>query len=579
MDSHSLHLVDSIGPFFRDYDRRTINWSKIPWAHVDAQTSGPDAEPWWSRVRDDFEMICQKASAWGFDALSIDDIAHLADHDWLEPEVRAKIARYQTEFGHLFDIAARHGLAIYVTMDIFSSTPALQQRLETDRVHPNAYLATLLPTFFETFPQVRGVISRIGESDGKDVRDDFHSQLVIQTPKQARQLLNDILPAFERAQRRLVFRTWTVGAYPIGDLMWNRSTFKETFDGIESKALVISMKFGDSDFFRFLPLNKNFFRTKLPKIIELQTRREYEGCGEYPSFVGWDYERYVRELKQAENVIGCMVWSQTGGWVPFRRLAMLDPEAVWTDINTFVTIKIVKEKLLVEQVVRLYAQQNAITDSGALLELLRLSDEVIRELLYTEEFARQKLYFRRVRIPPALQVYWGNVFISHSVRKLMRHFVQDPETALRSAARCLDLLDRMKELAADCGLPVEDIEYMKDTFEILALAREYYFLPFTEELQQRLRDAKSHYKKKYPKRGLHARYRIKMDFKPLILNRRHLAWAVQFLMRRRRGYRMVDRIVTLNLLSLVYRVIAKRRPHWIPQFARESAMGVDVVFR
>ena len=575
----SLHLIDAIGPFFRDYDRRTINWSKIPWAHVDTQTAGPDAESWWSRVRADFEVICQKASDWGFDALSIDDVAHLADHDWLEPEVRSKIARYQKEFRHLFAIAERHGLAVYVTMDVFSATPGLQQRLETDRVHPNAYLAALLPAFFETFPQVRGIISRIGESDGKDVRDDFHSQLVIQTPKQARQLLNDILPVFEKAQRRLVFRTWTVGAYPIGDLMWNRRTFKETFDGITSPALVISMKFGDSDFFRFLPLNKNFFRTKIPKIIELQTRREYEGCGEYPSFVGWDYERYVRELKQAENVIGCMVWSQTGGWVPFRRFAMLDPEAVWTDINTFVTIQVVKKRLLVEQAVRLYAQKNGIADSGALLELLRLSDEVIRELLYTEEFARQKLYFRRVRIPPTLQVYWGNIFISHSVRKLMRHFVQDPETALRSAARCLDLLDRMKELAADCGLPVEDIEYMKDTFEILALAREYYFLPFTEELQQRLRDAKSNYKQKYPKRGLRARYRIKMDFKPLILNRRHLSWAIQLLMRRRRGYRMVDRIVTLNLLSLVYRVIAKRRPHWIPQFARDSAMGVDVVFR
>jgi hypothetical protein len=26
-------------------------------------------------------------------------------------------------------------------------------------------------------------------------------------------------------------------------------------------------------------------------------------------------------------------------------------------------------------------------------------------------------------------------------------------------------------------------------------------------------------------------------------------------------------------------VIALRKPHWIPGFAKESAMGVDVVFR
>ena len=50
-------------------------------------------------------------------------------------------------------------------------------------------------------------------------------------------------------------------------------------------------------------------------------------------------------------------------------------------------------------------------------------------------------------------------------------------------------------------------------------------------------------------------------------------------MRRKRGYRVIDRLLTLHGLSLIYRVIAKRRPHWIPTFAKESAMGVDTVFR
>jgi hypothetical protein len=30
---------------------------------------------------------------------------------------------------------------------------------------------------------------------------------------------------------------------------------------------------------------------------------------------------------------------------------------------------------------------------------------------------------------------------------------------------------------------------------------------------------------------------------------------------------------------MIYRLIAWKRPHWIPGFAKESAMGVDVVFR
>jgi hypothetical protein len=137
----------------------------------------------------------------------------------------------------------------------------------------------------------------------------------------------------------------------------------------------------------------------------------------------------------------------------------------------------------------------------------------------------------------------------------------------------------MLVLAPQAGVPVEDIQFMRDTFRLLALAREYYFTDFTPELEARLREAKRDYKAKWPKRGLHARYRVKLDFKPFWLKRRYLSWALELALRRRRGYRIIDRLITLNLLSMIYRLIAWKRPHWIPGFAKESAMGVDVVFR
>lgn len=569
-----LLLIDAIGPFFRGYDRRTINWSKIPWEHAGRQGTG-----WWETVRTELQALGTQAASWGFNAASIDDVTHLADHEFLEPSVRLSIQRYRSEMQRCFEVLAEAGLAVHVTMDIFSTTPALLKRLDFERMSPEQYLAQLLDAFLRDFPEVAGVIMRIGESDGKDVHDDFHSQLLIKRPEQARHLLQTLLPVFERHRRRLIFRTWTVGAYPIGDLMWRRATFEKVFKDIDSPALVVSMKYGESDFFRYLPLNRNFFHTSLAKIVELQTRREYEGCGEYPSFIGWDYERYARELQQADNVIGCMAWCQTGGWVPFRRLAFLDREAVWTDLNTFVTIKVIKDHALVEDAVRAFVRERRLGDADAMLELLRLAEECIRELLYVEEFARQTLFFRRVRIPPLLQVYWANIFINHSIRKVLRYFVRDADAALRSAQRCLDNLDRMIPLAERAGLPVEDIEYMRDTFRLLALSREYYFVDGETTIEARLREAKTAYKAKYFKRGLRPRYRIKMDFKPLLLNPRYLGWAVQFLMRRQRGYRVVDRLVILNALSLIYRVIAARRPHWIPGFAQNSAMGVDVVFR
>lgn len=569
-----LYLIDTIGPFFRGYQRRVINWSKIPWDHA-----GRQGAAWWEQVCRDLNVLARQASAWGFNAASIDDVAHLADHPGIEPEVRQRIERYRVEMRRCFTVLKQAGLAVHVTMDVFSATPWLEKSLRIKRQPVNLYLAELLDRFFTDFPEVAGIIVRIGESDGKDVRDDFHSRLVIQTPADARRFLQALLPVFEKHGRRMIFRTWTVGAYPIGDLMWHRDTFTQVFEGITSPALVVSMKYGESDFFRYLPLNRNFFRTALPKIVELQTRREYEGCGEYPSPVGWMYEQHARELRQAENVIGCMVWCQTGGWVPFRRIAFLDPEAVWTDLNTFVTLRVMRDGWLVEDAVRAFARERHLGDVDALLELLRLADECVSELLYIEEYARQKLFFRRVRIPPVLQVYWGNVFISHSLRRLLRYFVRDADAALRSARRCLDNLDRMLLLAQRAGVPVEDIEYMRDTFRILALSREYYFAENAPDIEARILAAKTAYKAKYPKRGLRARYRIKTDFKPLLLNPRYLAWAVQFLLRRQRGYRVIDRIIILNGLSLIYRLVAARKPDLVPGFASQSAMGVDVVFK
>jgi hypothetical protein len=574
----SLYLIDAIGPFFRSDPRRTINWSKIAFDHLNLQ--GPDSMKQWARIRGELDTFCTKVAALGFNAVSLDDVTHLADHKWYEPDVRARIARWREEFRKCFAIVQRRGLRIYLTMDVFSATPAVRQRLKDRGRSADDFLEELLREFLASFPEVAGVIVRIGESDGRDVRDDFRSELYLKRPAQVNRFLKRMLPLFEEVGRTLIFRTWTVGAHRVGDLMWHRDTFQCVLRDVEDNpALIVSMKYGESDFFRYLPLNRNFFRTRVAKIVELQTRREYEGCGEYPSFTGWEYERYARELAQAQNMRGIMVWCQTGGWVPFRRLAFIDSDAVWTELNTQVTIRVFKDDALVEDAVREFATERKCPDWHALLELLRLSDEVIRELLYVEEFARCKLFFRRVRIPPMLQVYWHNIFISHSVKKVLNYFVQDKEACLRAAQISMEKFARMKTLAAQAALPVADIEFMEDTFRLLALAREYYFCPFTPEIEQRLRSAKKLYKEKYPKSGPRARYRVKTNFEPFKLNARYLAWAFALLMRRQRGYRLVDRLFTLNGLSLIYRFISKRRPQWIPQFARESAMGVDTIFR
>ena len=114
--------------------------------------------------------------------------------------------------------------------------------------------------------------------------------------------------------------------------------------------------------------------------------------------------------------------------------------------------------------------------------MLRHAETVIRELYYIEEFARLKLFFRRVRIPPLLHVYWDCLFINPAVRRILGYFVKDPETALRSGEAALAWFPHMLWLARETGWPADDIEFMRDTFRMITLARRSYYLPADPDL-------------------------------------------------------------------------------------------------
>ena len=446
----------------------------------------------------------------GYNAATLDDVAHLTDHEVYESEVRKKIAVYSAEFRLLFATLKSHGLSVYITMDVFSSTPASKRFLDGSDDTIEQFLIELLDKFLTHYPEVSGVIMRIGESDGLDVNDDFKSELYIKSAARLNRLLKVVLPVFEKHQRHLILRTWTVGAYRIGDLIWHRNTLSRTLQDIDSDCFILSMKHGESDFFRYLPLNKNFFRNNCQKIIELQSKREYEGCGEFPAFIGLELEHFARELVEAKNLVGVSVWCQTGGWVPFRRLAYIGKGSLWTEINTEVAIRIFRYGESLEQAIE---QISGSENSAKLLEFLRLSEEVIRELYYHEEFAKQTLFFRRVRIPPLIGVYWHTIFVNHSLRRLLRYYVSDRESGLRSAEIAFAKIKRMERLADDLGLPAEDVVFMRHTLGIMALARQYFYRPFDEAICDRLRRAKKRYKKTYPK-GTRRRFAVRLNFEP-----------------------------------------------------------------
>ncbi|WP_411827292.1 hypothetical protein [Luteolibacter sp. AS25] len=572
-----LFLIDAIGPFFRGYESSRINWSKIPFTHL--KTEGEEAEAQWQRIISDLRDFATEVKAIGYNAVTLDDLAHLATHPLHEPVVVGQIAFYRKKFTEIFAmLTGEFQLQVYLTSDIIPLTPAIDQEFRDDPKGLENYYVSLVKQVLDDFPQLSGLILRIGESDGNDVKDLIRTRLHLRNPKETNSLIKKLLPHFDSRGKKLILRTWTVGAHRIGDLIWHRGTLAETLDEIESPNFIVSMKHGESDFFRYIPINRAFFRVKQAKIIELQGRREYEGAGEYPSFIGRDCEQFARELEAADNVVGMSMWCQTGGWHRFRRLPFLQDNKhsdIWIRLNVVSAIRIFKEGKSVEDAVESLMGPDR---APATLELLRDADMLIHQILYIEDFARQKLFFRRVRIPPLVNICWDCLFINHAVSKILRHFVPDPEGAIRAGESAMSLFPKMIQLAKDADLPVQDIEHMRDFFALLVLARRYYFLPFDENLAESIRAAKKTYKQRYPK-NVRDRYRIKISFDEFKVKRRTLSWASSFLLRKKRGYRVIDHLFTLHLIGFAYRLFTPRDPKRMPKFLRESAMGIETLFK
>lgn len=568
-----LFIIDATGPFFRGYDRKRVNWSKIPFLHLD-KASDDD----WLAIEEELRDFARQVSAQGYNAVTLDDLAHLAHHPLHEPDVADRIAFLRKKFTRFFNMLhGEFGLRVFLTSDVLPVTPALSEVMGDDPEELESCYQNLVRGILKDFPQLAGLVLRIGESDGNDVKDPIRTRLHLRDAAGTNRLLRALLPEFERRGKDLIFRTWTVGAYGIGDLIWHRDTLARTLDGLDSPNLIVSMKHGESDFFRFLPLNRSFFRIKQRKLLELQARREYEGAGEYPSFIGWDCERFAEELSHAENVAGISVWCQTGGWHRFRRRAYLEDNGrdIWIRLNTEAAITVFKHRKSADSAVEnLLGPEHA----SFALELLRHADTVISEILYIGDFARQKLFFRRVRIPPLLHVYWDSLFINHAVRKAMRQFVRDSESAVCSGEKAAEILPRMPPLARPAGLPSDDIEHMCDFLQLVLLARRYYFMPYDETLAGEIRSLKKAYKDRWADKN-RRRYRIKVSFKPFPVNRRFLAMGFRLLLRRKRGYRWMDRLVILWLSGPVFNALRRCNPSAMPGMLRKSAMGVDVLFK
>ena len=289
--------------------------------------------------------------------------------------------------------------------------------------------------------------------------------------------------------------------------------------------------------------------------------------------------KHYQQLKAFDHFAGISIWCQTGGWHAFRRLTFLENSSPWVELNCQSAIDVIKHERTPEQSIEAqFPKQHE-----AATAILEASEEVIRKLFYIRTFAQQELFFRRVRIPTLLHLYWDRLFISNTIRTIIRFFTPDPlleqqlgqdafahyQNALRQHASTLP--EKLNE----------DLEFMHDTAKLILLARTYFLTEQVDEsLKQKIRKTASMYRHQWNGTKGYARYKIQIDFNGHALSKKHLTLAKRLLIRTQARYRFwLDHVFTLPLLKHLYRLLKKSSQKSLPSYAQDSAMGIESVLK
>lgn len=562
-----LYIIDTSSPFFSEHEDTVVNWSKVPYASLERR--GEIRRKRRKRIRRNFDQYIRAVAAMGYTAVSVDDLCHLVAFDFYSKRFAAKIRRYRLYLRKLFAAAKARGLKVFITTDSMFSNAAIERRTGSRLRDMIAFMSDAFEKLFTDEPLVDGIIIRSGEADGVDVEGDFLSTLVIRTAAGARRYLAGVLPVFEKHGKLCIYRTWTVGAYRIGDIMWNEATYHRVFGGLSAKQLIVSMKYGESDFYRYLPLSRYFFIDDgIQKLVELQTRREYEGFGEYPSFVGWMYRTYADLLKHAPGFSGIYVWCQTGGWSVSRNYTFLKQTSVWNELNTFATIKIFRDGWQVRRAVAAFFHGR---DIDAVMEFLSICEEAVLNILYDPSFSASPLYFNRTRLPPLIHVFWDHVTVTKAVAALSRRVVENPEKVIADAKAVLARMKGLKALAKAADIPYR-AKFHYRTFKMLFRVKKALYLPQPDEKIEKLIARAEKYHRRYPEG-----YRFKIDpdingASPVV------AGALRLFVRPRRRYRILDRMLFNRISSRAVTAATLLIRGHLPDFADRQGMPLSAFF-
>jgi len=476
------------------------------------------------RIRNEFREYLHRMISYGFNGIIIDGFLEFICFDHLgdgrkvydhRSEYRSRNLVLGEKFGELFSYARDRGMKVVLKTDMVALTQPLERyflrKFGSIDVTSEAFWRVYrigLDELFTKFPSLEGIMIRIGEAGSvyNPERGHYYSKLLVTTDDALQTMIKQLLPAAEKHDRRLFFRTWSVGVGEIGDMHVNPDTYRRVLRDIGSNHLVVSTKYGQGDFYSYIPFNPTFEAGAQNRLIEFQARREFEGFMAFPNYVGPLHQSALQYLaKKNDRIDGIWLWTQNGGPLRTGPLLLYPFHGFWqlTDINVYATGRLSwNPGDDLNRITDTWIGKNWSSDPqvvGRIRRLMYLSREAVLKGLYIGELSRKRIEVIGLD-PPTTIWFWDIVSGSNSVLSVAYLLCRDRiEEMIAEGFEATAKVRQMKELASgidmgklrDRALHVkllQSLDYEENLFETLAWYRKS-FLRFYQWLDRGDRDA------------------------------------------------------------------------------------------
>ncbi|MFT4030395.1 MAG: hypothetical protein QM675_11015 [Protaetiibacter sp.] len=341
----------------------------------------------------------------------------------------ARSAALRAAFTPFWDRAAELGVKVYLRTDMLALTPELDGYLDrhfgSDTEDPELWkvYTDALDELYATSPALSGVLLRIGEGGSiyQQPGWDYYSSLAVRSVDAVRTMLTGFLDAAEAEDREVIFRTWSVGIGDVGDMHTDPASYEAVLDGIDSPNLIVSTKYTLGDFYSWLSLNETLEIGEQRRIVEFQSRREFEAFGSFPNDLGPEFQWALQTLLAANpRIEGVWTWTQDGG--PWRAgpMTLYLKSGFWQlyELNTMQAAALARDPDAdVAAVTLAWARRYLASDdatASAIASAMTESRTAITQGLYLQDFAENRVFAVGLEPPPQMWLFEWDILTGDS---------------------------------------------------------------------------------------------------------------------------------------------------------------------